>query len=108
MINIHPLFIITAPMLVLVSCAQSGADDPPTRQTADGPNGRMLFLRNCAHCHGADAHGNEGPDLHRLDWTSQQIVTRIQKGKAGQMTPFAGKLSPAEIDSLVAYVRMLK
>jgi mono/diheme cytochrome c family protein len=27
-------------------------------------SGRTLFLKNCAHCHGADAHGDEGPDLH--------------------------------------------
>ncbi|MGA2683515.1 MAG: cytochrome c [Verrucomicrobiota bacterium] len=71
-------------------------------------HGRVLFLRNCAHCHGADAHGDEGPDLHDLDWTAQQIATRIRKGKAGQMTAFAGKLQPAEIDALVAYVQSLK
>jgi mono/diheme cytochrome c family protein len=108
MIKIHPLFIMTAPMLVLVSCAQYGAGDPPARRTTALPNGRTLFLKNCAHCHGADAHGDEGPDLHDLAWTDQQIAARIRHGKAGQMTAFAGKLTPSEIDSLVAYVRSLK
>jgi len=95
-------------MLVLVSCAQYGAGSQPARQTALLPNGRILFLKNCAHCHGADAHGDEGPDLHDLDWTDQQIAVRIRHGKAGQMTAFAGKLASPEIDSLVAYVRSLK
>ena len=108
MIKVYPLFILTAPVVVLVSCAHHGAGSPPTRQTAAPPNGRMLFLRNCAHCHGADAHGDEGPDLHGLDWTDRQIAARIRHGKAGQMTAFAGKLPPSEIESLVAYVRSLK
>jgi mono/diheme cytochrome c family protein len=99
---------MTAPMIVWVSCAHYEAGDPPARQTAGLPNGRTLFLKNCAHCHGADAHGDEGPDLHHLDWTDEQIVTRIRNGKAGQMTSFAGKLQPPEINSLVAYVRSLK
>ena len=71
-------------------------------------NGRTLFLRNCAHCHGADAHGDEGPDLHDLGLADDLIANRIRKGKAGQMTAFAGKLQPAEIAALVAYVQSLK
>jgi mono/diheme cytochrome c family protein len=71
-------------------------------------NARTLFLRNCAHCHGADAHGDDGPDLHDLGFTDDWIANRIRKGKAGQMTAFAGKLQPAEIAALVAYVQSLK
>jgi mono/diheme cytochrome c family protein len=71
-------------------------------------NSRTLFLRNCAHCHGATAHGDDGPDLHDLGLTDDWIANRIRKGKAGQMTAFAGKLQPAEIDALVAYVQSLK
>ena len=70
--------------------------------------GRALFLKNCAHCHGADAHGDEGPDLHKLDWTDKQITDRIRNGKKGQMTSFAGKLKTTEIQSLAAYLRTLK
>src|ERR1700685_310319 len=71
-------------------------------------NGRTLFLKNCAHCHGATAHGDDGPDLHDLGFTDDWIANRIRKGKAGQMTAFAGKLQPAEIAALVAYVQSLK
>jgi mono/diheme cytochrome c family protein len=109
--KIHPVFIMTAPVMVLVSCAQYGAGGPPAQQTqqpAQPSATRTLFLRNCAHCHGADAHGDEGPDLHDIGWTNEQIASRIRKGKASQMTAFAGKLKPAEIDALAAYVQSLK
>src|SRR5262245_28263001 len=70
--------------------------------------GRALYLKNCAHCHAADAHGDEGPDLHNLDWTDAQIGTRIQNGKKGQMPAFAGKLSAEQIKEITAYLRTLK
>jgi len=70
--------------------------------------GQKLFLKNCAHCHGADARGDEGPDLHNLDWTDEQIATRIRNGKKGQMTAFAGKLSADEIKEVIVYLRSLK
>lgn len=69
---------------------------------------RALFLKNCAHCHGADAHGDEGPDLHKLDWTDEQIAKRIRTGRKGQMTAFEGKLTAEEITTVTAYVKGLK
>ncbi len=75
---------------------------------AVAPAGRQLFLRNCAHCHGADAHGDEGPDLHNLDWSDEQIVTRVRNGKKGQMPAFAGKLSTENLSEVIAYLRTLK
>jgi mono/diheme cytochrome c family protein len=89
------------------------ANGPPVQQSTNAPvadpgAGRTLFLRNCAHCHGADAHGDDGPDLHDISWTDDEIASRIRKGKAGQMTSFAGKLKPEEIHALVAYVQTLK
>lgn len=65
-------------------------------------------MKNCAHCHGASAHGDEGPDLHNLDESDQWIAKRIRNGKAGEMTAFAGKLQAAEIDQVIAYLRTLK
>ncbi len=70
--------------------------------------GQRLFLRNCAPCHGADAHGEEGPDLHHLDWTDDQIATRIRNGKKGQMTAFGKKFSREDLKDIIAYLRTLK
>jgi mono/diheme cytochrome c family protein len=88
------------------------ASPPPAAGSASSQNGtidaRTLFLKNCAHCHGATARGDEGPDLHDLGLTDNAIANRIRKGKAGEMTPFADKLKPAEIAALVKYVRSVK
>jgi mono/diheme cytochrome c family protein len=81
---------------------------PTPEQRGSVAAGNQLFLKNCAHCHGADARGDEGPDLHHLDWANEQIATRIRNGKKGQMTAFAGKLSPQQIGDIVAYLRTLK
>jgi mono/diheme cytochrome c family protein len=78
--------------------------DPP----ASGVTGQQLFLKNCAHCHGADGRGDDGPDLHSLGWTDEQLATRIRNGKKGQMTAFSGKLTREQIRDLVAYVGALK
>lgn len=77
-------------------------------EPAPAAAGQKLFLKNCAHCHGADARGDDGPDLHNLDWTDEQIATRIRNGKKGQMTAFAGKFAADDIGAVVAYLRTLK
>ncbi len=97
----------------LTSCAQTHTDErsaaqPALPADANATAGRALFLKNCAHCHAADARGDEGPDLHNLDWPVEQIAARIRNGKPGQMTAFAGKLQPVEITALAVYVRALK
>jgi mono/diheme cytochrome c family protein len=95
------------------------SDTASAPSTSDGPNstpdrqasvaaGQQLFLKNCAHCHGADARGDDGPNLHNLDWADKQIATRIRNGKKGQMTAFAGKFSPQQIRDVVAYLRTLQ
>src|SRR6266404_6005183 len=38
--------------------------------------GYTLFMMNCAHCHGNDARGDEGPDLHGVtNYPSEVVVT---------------------------------
>ena len=103
----HILPAIALAVFALTSCAQTNPPPAASKNLAVSP-GRALFLKNCAHCHGADASGDEGPDLHKFDWTDDQIAKRIRNGKAGQMTAFAGKLTPEQINTLVTYVRTLK
>jgi mono/diheme cytochrome c family protein len=97
--------LLATAVLLTSSPAHCTESDHPAAATSAG---RTLFLKNCAHCHGADAHGDEGPDLHKLDLSDDWIANRIRKGKPGQMTAFAGKLKASEIDALVAYVQTLK
>jgi mono/diheme cytochrome c family protein len=70
--------------------------------------GYTLFMQNCAHCHGTDARGDEGPDLHGVAKSDARIASLIKDGKKGEMPKFSTKLNDAEVQSLVAFVRSLK
>jgi len=50
-----------------------------------------LFLMNCAHCHGDDARGDEGPDLHTLHRSDARIHEVIIAGIKGEMPSFGKK-----------------
>jgi mono/diheme cytochrome c family protein len=69
--------------------------------------GRSLFLKNCAHCHGDDASGDEGPDLHGLKRSDEWIARRIRNGVKGEMTAFGEKFSQSDVDAVIAYLRSL-
>ena len=93
-----------------MAAAASGTNDalviPPAGTPAN--QGYKLFLLNCAHCHGADARGDEGPDLHGVTKSDQRIIKIIQNGIKGEMPKFSAKLSDSDMRSLVAFIRTLK
>ncbi len=88
--------------------AQSSTSSPANALMADVGEGRHLFLMNCAHCHGDDAHGDEGPDLYNLHKSDARIHQVITAGIKGEMPSFAKKLHDPEIHALTAYLRSLR
>ena len=70
-----------------------------------------LYASNCAACHGANRQGIPGtfPALTATSLTGKSdadLTTTITKGKTGTaMTAFEGKLSAAEIDALVKFIK---
>ena len=70
--------------------------------------GASLFGRNCAHCHGDDAKGDEGPSLYDLTRSDARIATIIKEGIKGEMPKFGSKFSEGDIQSIVAFLRTLK
>jgi mono/diheme cytochrome c family protein len=83
--------------------------EPPT-PTSPGlvVRGRALFLDSCARCHGADASGDEGPDLHDAQVSDRYIANIITHGIPHEMPSFAKKHDAADITALAAYVRSLE
>ena len=79
----------------------------PAELTADAAQGRHLFLMNCAHCHGDDARGDEGPDLHDLHKSDARIHEVITAGIKGEMPSFGKKLGDPDVRQLIAYLRTL-
>lgn len=73
----------------------------PQRQGYD------LFLMNCAHCHGHDAQGDEGPDLHGVTKSDARIASIIKNGVKGEMPKFGSKLTDGDVRALIAFVRSL-
>src|SRR5215472_15369514 len=83
------------------------ADPGPARlamnlsgQTAQG---HSLFARNCAHCHGDDARGDEGPTLYNLEMSDARIAKRIKEGIKGEMPKFGSKLNDTDIAALIVW-----
>jgi len=70
--------------------------------------GQQFFAMSCSECHGDDAHGDEGPDLHRLAISNARIATTIRKGIKGEMPTFSRKYDEAQIAALVSYLRTLR
>jgi mono/diheme cytochrome c family protein len=79
---------------------------PPEGTPAN--QGYKLFMMNCAHCHGNDARGDEGPDLHGITKSDARITLMIKNGIKGEMPKFGTKLTGADMEALVAFVRSLK
>jgi mono/diheme cytochrome c family protein len=99
----------------------------PAAAAGDAAAGAKIFADRCARCHGKDGKGN-GPDLAKLhpssspvnwtravvmkQWSDKEIVDIINKGgkavgSSPVMPPFAGKLSDAQIQDLLAFIRSL-
>lgn len=74
----------------------------------EAKQGNRLFDHNCAHCHGDDARGDEGPDLHNLTKSDARITAIVKGGIKGEMPAFGKKFTDADVQSLIAYLRILK
>jgi mono/diheme cytochrome c family protein len=82
-----------------------------TTTTAAGggakPNGKQIFgSAGCSGCHtlkDAGATGNVGPNLDQLKPPKNIVAHQVEVG-GGAMPAFKGKLTPAQIDAVAAYV----
>jgi len=101
--------LLSAPWLMITwgfVCA--GGELHPAAANSPVAQGRTLYLMNCAHCHGVDATGDEGPDLHGLDLPDEHVARIINNGKKGEMPKFSAKLDGAQVRQLIAYLHTLK
>src|SRR6202043_113061 len=84
------------------SAAQSsGIKDPKVAA------GAKLFALNCAHCHGIDATGDEGPDLHKVTKPDARIKFSIRNVVEGEKRAFGKKLTQDDVATLVVFIRSL-
>ena len=84
------------------------AQNPPADS---GLLANSVYVKNCAKCHGKTAEGRHfgGPALISAKTaaaSAEDMRNVIANGK-GHMPKFTGKLTPEEIDSLVAQIQSL-
>ena len=70
--------------------------------------GQEFYETSCSECHGDDATGDEGPDLHNLPISNARIRVMIKQGLKGEMPPFTKKYNDQQITALVSYLRTLR
>lgn len=75
--------------------------------------GGILYVNQCAGCHGSKATGGTGPALIRPDWdfgrdNVRYIVSRIRSGSpAAGMPAFSGRIRDEDIGKIVAYIEAI-
>ena len=100
--TIRTLLITVLFAVVLVACG-----DP-----LEGKFGEELYLQTCAHCHNFDLSGGTGPAIGPgsnadLGLSDAQIREVIKVGP-GAMPGYEDRITEAQIDSLVGYLRLVQ
>ena len=92
---------------------------PPTAGAQEGPDGREVYLANCAACHQGDGTGVPGSFPPLMDnpniADAAYVGTVIREGKSGPIDvngvtydgqmPAQAQLSDAEVDAVIAYIQ---
>jgi high-affinity iron transporter len=82
--------------------------------------GEGLYLKSCASCHGATGAGDGTltgsltklpPEIGTVAWqierSDDQLAQVVQQGIPGTAMPASAELTPAQVQSMVAYLRTL-
>ena len=107
-----------AGVVFLLTLAAHSFGSPLQGESQKDSDANTLFAKNCASCHGKDgkaktfkAKFNGARNLTDSAWqanvSDERLFNSITNGR-GHMPAWGKKLSEAEINSLVAYVRQLK
>jgi len=104
-------WLVAGPIKMMTALSTEPVDVAPSEIEVSpelAAQGHEFFEMSCSLCHGDDAHGDEGPDLHNLAISNARIVTTIKKGIKGEMPTFAKKYDDHQITALVSYLRSLR
>jgi len=77
----------------------------PQKDAPDLSVGELLWMRNCATCHGADGQGGRQVAISFATVDDAAIARTIAAGKPPTMPAFADLLTPEQIQELVKQVR---
>lgn len=90
----------------------SGPGAPAAGMAVEPAQGKDLYAKLCAACHGTEGKGGIGPDLTRTDLkygrSDNAVKESIRNGRPGGMPAFGNQLSAGEIEGLTSFVLNLK
>jgi len=109
LVQIIALFSAMAILTVsaLVICQAAAQEAQPTKAApADPEQGKRLFEQNCSDCHGADAGGDEGPDVRGVSGRlgNAAVVTIIKRGIPGTAMPLFPDMSEKDAANVAAFL----
>jgi mono/diheme cytochrome c family protein len=97
----------TAPKLQQAAAGKrAAATKQAPKQAAEGPDGKAIFVANCAGCHtlaAAGTNGTVGPNLDQGKYDFATVQKQVTNGGGG-MPAFKGTLTPDEIKAVATYV----
>lgn len=90
--------------------------------SANGPDGKIVYEKNCKMCHGVDGKSAKKTasvlkvDLAKLDLTDKEtndkkdveLVKTVSDGNGKAMKGFKDKLTQEEITAVIKYIRSLE
>ncbi len=113
-------FVVVALAVALPVTAAPQVRNPVASSPESIADGKRVYTRHCASCHGSNAEGGQGndlipaaPDLTDKDWktgsSDAEIFSAIKNGVPPDlnMVPFADQISDTEIWNVVNYLRSL-
>lgn len=92
------------------TCAQAPPPGPAVKLGPLDPEaGKALFQQNCVNCHGLDATGEEGPNLHGVPQAlgDAAVSNIIRRGIPGTGMPSSYILTEQDAANIVAWLRSL-
>ena len=108
--------------VVLITVVAAGVVVAARADSSEPDPGRVVYDQRCAACHGSSGAG-DGPAAAAMEphprnlrdpdfWrgrTAAQLRQVVRDGKPGTlMAPFAGALSDAEVDAVVAFLQSFR
>jgi mono/diheme cytochrome c family protein len=102
------LLAITGVALVLGNASSGKQSESRDANDEVVSRGRQIFVKHCTECHGFDARGDEGSDLHNLRAGDALVRQVINGGIKGAMPAYGKVLNDADVRALTSYLRTLR
>lgn len=113
LVRFAPSTLATVGFIALAALLGTGCSAASTPEVANGDpvleQGRDIYIRQCASCHGAAGGGgrgtkiNEGAVLAAFPEVADHVAV-VRDGRGG-MPAFSGRLTDDELDAVVRYSR---